>query len=705
MNKNYNDNLIWETVEWPLVIDRVRKLQRRIYKTKASRSKHRVYGLQKLLINSLDAKLLAVRMVTTLNEGNQIAGSTCDTSTSIFTTLPDQLKRSVVEKQVIVSHRDKMKMARNLTLNGKACPISPALVGNTIEKASTRLFSENVDWTTSGKTFSCTRVPSFTRPAFRTRETAVKETFRKRGIPIIQDRAKQALAKLALEPEWEATFEPNSYGSRPGRSPHDAIEAIFLALSHNTPKWAFRADTKKSFNRINNSYFLKKLETFPQMEDQINAWLKAGVLERYANTPKIEFSRIEHFMSGSSSTVDEGDISPLLSNIALHGLELYLKEYIGNLSYKIFPTPLIGKRTRKKSLSVVRYGSDFVVIHAQKEILGLCIDETHKWLSNIGLKVSHEIPPKGFPSENLVLPKGELRVAPATPDSPLSGVGYPNTFFKRTPIESASKDEKSVIKDCRDNFHFLGFTISLVRKNKEDYRVRIIPSRESQLAFINKAGTIIKNSRSVSTYHLINMLRPVVIGWANYFKFCECSNIFTKQSYLLYQIIRHWVFRRHPQEARTLVKERYWPSGRTYYYDGSKHQDNWVLCGKTLKENVSVENYLPQMSWVHSRKFVKIQGEKSPFDSDNDYWATRNSRYSGYSFRVSKLYKVQGGVCTICKRHFDAFSKLEVDHIIPKDLGGKDTYSNLQLLHESCHMKKIDHDMILIRKAKKEQSL
>lgn len=628
MNKNYNDNLIWETVEWPLVIDRVRKLQRRIYKTKISRSKHRVYGLQKLLINSLDAKLLAVRMVTTLNKGDQMSSPTCGMSTLVLT------EKTVVEKQVILSHSEKINMARNLKLNGKACPINRfanaklASWGSTIEKPST---------------------PSFTR----------KGSFAKRGIPAIQDRAKQALAKLALEPEWEAIFEPNSYGSRPGRSPHDAIEAIFLALSHNTPKWAFRVDIRKNFHRINNSYFLKKLETFPQMEDQINAWLEVGILEKYASTPKTGFFHTGHFTDRDPSTVDKGDISPLLANIALHGLELYLKEYISNLSYKRFPIPLIGRRTREKSLSVVRYVSDFVIIHAQKEILNLCIDETLKWLSNIGLEFPHEV----------------------VSAPPLEDRGRGETTIR-----------KFVIKDCRDNFHFLGFTISLVRKNKEDYRVRIIPSRESQLAFLDKVKTIIKNSRSISTYHLINMLRPIVISWANYFKFCECSNIFTKQSYLLYQIIRHWVFRRHPQEARTSVKERYWPSGRTYYYDGSKHQDNWVLCGKTLKEGVSVKNYLPQMPWVHSRKFVKIRGEKSPFDFDNDYWATRNSKYSGYSLRVSKLYKVQGGVCTICKRHFDAFSKLKVDHVIPKAVRGKDTYSNLQLLHESCHMKKTGND-------------
>lgn len=629
MNKSYNDNLIWETVEWPLVTDRVRRLQCRIYKTKTSRSKHRVYGLQKLLINSLDAKLLAVRTVTTLNKGNQITGSNFILNRMADSNLiSDQIDG--VSKQAILSHSEKMSMARNLRLNGKAYPIKrysscnvPDTEHISTSSRASHLLAKPISPPTGGR--------------------GEKGEGGEGGYATIQDQAKQALVKLALEPEWEAIFEPNSYGFRPGRSVHDAIEALFLALSHNTPKWVFHVDIKKNFHKINHSYLLKKLETFPQMQDQISAWLEAGVLEKYANIPKAELACI-----GRKVPQDGGDISLLLSNIALHGLEHFLKEYVSNLSYKTFSTPLIGRRTREKSLSVVRYGSGFAIVHAQRKILDLSIDETRKWLLNLGLELSTDF---------------------------------------------------SAVRDCRDNFHFLGFTISLVRKNKEDYKVRIVPSRESQLAFLDKVRTIIKKSRSVSTYHLISMLRPIIIGWANYFKFCECSNVFTKQSYLLYQMTRHWVFRRHPQEGRTSVKERYWPSGKTYYYDGSKHQDNWVLCGRTLKGGISVENHLPQMSWVHSRKFVKIQGKKSPFDSDKAYWATRNSKLFGYSFRASKLHKVQGGVCTICKRHFDGFSKLEVDHIVPRALGGKDAYSNLQLLHESCHLKKTAADMILIRKA------
>ncbi len=64
------------------------------------------------------------------------------------------------------------------------------------------------------------------------------------GIPTVHDRALQTLIKFALEPEWEAKFEPNSYGFRPGRSCHDAIEAIFNAVAH-LEKYVLDADIAK----------------------------------------------------------------------------------------------------------------------------------------------------------------------------------------------------------------------------------------------------------------------------------------------------------------------------------------------------------------------------------------------------------------------------------------------------------------------------
>ena len=95
------------------------------------------------------------------------------------------------------------------------------------------------------------------------------------GIPTINDRALQALCKMALEPEWEALFEPNSYGFIPGRSCHDAIEAIYLSIKQKA-KYVLDADIAKCFDRIDHKALLKKINTYPTMSRQIKVWLKTG---------------------------------------------------------------------------------------------------------------------------------------------------------------------------------------------------------------------------------------------------------------------------------------------------------------------------------------------------------------------------------------------------------------------------------------------
>ena len=127
------------------------------------------------------------------------------------------------------------------------------------------------------------------------------------------DRALQALVTLALEPEWEARFEPNSFGFRPGRSCHDAIGAIFHSLSLKA-KYVLDADISKCFDRINHRALLEKLNTFPTIRRQVRAWLEAGVMD------------IGELFPTQEGTPQGGVISPLLANLALHGMENRIKQ-------------------------------------------------------------------------------------------------------------------------------------------------------------------------------------------------------------------------------------------------------------------------------------------------------------------------------------------------------------------------------------------
>lgn len=103
-----------------------------------------------------------------------------------------------------------------------------------------------------------------------------KDEERPLGIPCMLDRARQALVKCALEPEWEAVFESNTFGFRSGRGAHDAVEAIFNGIRFKD-KYVLDADIQTCFDKINHSALLK-LATFPTLRRQIKAWLKSGVV-------------------------------------------------------------------------------------------------------------------------------------------------------------------------------------------------------------------------------------------------------------------------------------------------------------------------------------------------------------------------------------------------------------------------------------------
>src|SRR5437660_7008328 len=92
------------------------------------------------------------------------------------------------------------------------------------------------------------------------------------------DRCKQALVKLALEPEWEMRFEAHSYGFRPGRSAHDAIAAILVAIERQ-PVFVFDADIAEAFDHVSQAVVMDKLQTYPALRQVINAWLSAGVMD------------------------------------------------------------------------------------------------------------------------------------------------------------------------------------------------------------------------------------------------------------------------------------------------------------------------------------------------------------------------------------------------------------------------------------------
>src|SRR6266516_2800895 len=179
------------------------------------------------------------------------------------------------------------------------------------------------------------------------------------NLPMI-DRCKQALVKLALEPEWEVRFEPHSYGYRPGRSTHDAIAAILVAIERH-PCFVFHADIEGAFDNVNQAVILDKLQTFPALRQAINGWLTAGVIDGTT------------YFSSKTGIAQGGVLSPLLMNVALHGMEGEILRFAQNDNNSY---PLL-----------VRYADDFVILHADLKELQRAVKRVRQWLATIGLRL------------------------------------------------------------------------------------------------------------------------------------------------------------------------------------------------------------------------------------------------------------------------------------------------------------------------------
>lgn len=179
----------WHTMRWPTSERQVLTLQQRIYRAAQRGDDRQVRRRQTRLRRSHDAKLLAVRQVPQANRGQKTPG---------------------VDGIAALTPVERRTLAEHLPLDGNAAPVRRV----SIPKPGTRA----------------------PRPL---------------GIPTIAERAKQGLVTQALEPEWEATFEPKSYGFRPGRSTWEAIGALDVQINQK-PTWVLDADIAQGFDCINH---------------------------------------------------------------------------------------------------------------------------------------------------------------------------------------------------------------------------------------------------------------------------------------------------------------------------------------------------------------------------------------------------------------------------------------------------------------------
>jgi RNA-directed DNA polymerase len=567
MSKTQNNLTVeWKDLNWRKLERVTFKLQKRIFQASERGDVKAVRKLQKTLINSWSAKCIAVRRVTQDNSGKNTAGV-------------DGVK-SLTPKQ-------RINLIGKLKLTNKVKP------------------TRRVNIPKPGTTETPPQAP---------RARGVWGG----GIPTINDRALQALIKLALEPEWEAKFEPNSYGFRPGRSCHDAIEAIFNSI-RSKPKFVLDADISKCFDRINHKTLISKIRTYPTLSRLLKTWLKAGYMDGKELFPT------------NDGTPQGGVISPLLANIALQGMEERIKQYAETLKGC--------KQDNRKALSLIRYADDFVIIHEDLNVVKKCQEIIAEWLRNMGLELK--------PSK---------------------------TKLTHTLNEI----------DGKVGFEFLGFHIQQHKVGNYrsanntngtplGFNTLITPSKAKIKTHLVKIAEVIDTHKAAPQAALISKLNPIIRGWSNYYSTVVSKETFNKVDNLTYDKLRAWARKRG---KGNINKDKYW---RTV---GDR---DWCF---------STEDGLELLTHASTPivRHTKVKGEASPFDGNWIYGRKRRGEYPGTNSRVSKLIKRQKGICPHCGLYFSSTDIVEVDHIKPTSLGGKDTYDNLQLLHKHCHDTKTAKD-------------
>ncbi len=441
------------------------------------------------------------------------------------------------------------------------------------------------------------------------------------GIPTMYERARMTLVKMALEPEWEAVFEPNSYGARPGRSCHDATQQIFAAIKQKA-KYVLDADIAQCFDRIDHEALLKKLNTFPTLCRQIRTWLKAGVIEG------------KQWFKTSEGTPQGGTVSPLLANVALHGLEYRIKQ-----AFPVRKVTIGGKRKRIATPDVIRYCDDFVILHEDLTVVQRCQSLVSEWLKDMGLALK--------------------------------------------PSKTRISHTLNRYEDNDPGFEFLGFTVRQFPVGKHQsgklngkllgFKTIITPSQSKQRVHYEQLASMIEAHKSAPQSALIRHLNPVIRGWAKYYSTVVSKEIFSRLDHLMYQKLKTWAKHRHPGKSWEWVSNKYWQT---------VGGDSWVFA--TRASRPKTEQLLKHRQTPIVRH-VKVKSDVSPYNGNLIYWSSRRGKHPEAPKRVSTLLKKQKGKCAHCGLFFREEDLLEIDHIIPKSKGGLDEYKNLQLLHRHCH--------------------
>jgi RNA-directed DNA polymerase len=419
------DGDAWERVDWQRCEEEVRRLRSRIFKAVQERDMATAVDLQKLMLRSWHNTLVSVRQVTQRNTGRKTAG---------------------IDGLVVLTSQARAEMAVRVHATRGSHQPSPVR----------RVY-----------------IP----------KASDKTKMRPLGIPVIADRCHQARVRNALEPEWEARFEPRSYGFRPGRGCHDAIGSLFNTLRGKSKRvWILDADLAGAFDKIDHEYLLKAIGDFPARE-MIAGWLRAGIFEAEKGYSPTE-----------EGTPQGGVISPLLLNIALHGLEEAAGVRYGTGSH--------ARELKPGSPALTRYADDLVVCCHSRQGAEQAKARLAEWLKPRGLAFN----------------EAKTRIVPVT-----------------------------------EGFDFLGFNLRRYPNGK----LLIKPGAAAIKRVRDRLAKEFRSLRGSNVTAVLAKITPIVRGWVAYYRTVVSTRVFAALTDYLWKLTYKWACWSHPNKPRHWIIGRY----------------------------------------------------------------------------------------------------------------------------------------------------
>lgn len=393
--------------------------------------------------------------------------------------------------------------------------------------------------------------------------------FRPLGIPTIKDRVIQGAVKILLEPIFEAQFWHVSYGFRPGRSSHGALEYLRRAglpfkrgqdnrRSRLPYPWVIEGDIKSCFDQISHHHLMNRLRA--RVGDRrvtrlVGQFLKAGVLAE------------EKFLRTDNGTPQGGIISPLLANIALSAIEERYERWTYHRT-KLY--------TRRRTDGVAAARSARKV----DRDAGRCV-----------------FLPVRYADDFILLVSGTKEDAMAEKTA-LADYLRANTGLELSP-------EKTKITALTDGFEFLGFRFGAHWDKCYGFGTRVQVPKAAVVDLRYRIKQLTKrNTTLVSLGEKLQEINPILRGWANYYRYCAyASDVFTSLDWYVGDRIWRWLRYKRPKASAHEILATRRPSQlrrtRKVWRDGSTEQ--------FLLSMTPVRRY--RLAWMGTPDFAMSSGE------------------------------------------------------------------------------------------------